>query len=130
MALTKQDLKSIGGVVDKKLDTRFKEFGKRIDLILDDKLDEKFVDHLSFLEKRLDKRMDKRFDEVNEKFKKIDERFDRIDERLEKVEEFTEFAKPALEALLEESQQSFEQKIPQRVSTLENLHLGTHTHVN
>lgn len=120
MALTKQDLKSIGSVIDKKQNTKFKDFEKRLDRILDQKLDEKFVDHLNLLEKRLDKKMDKRFDEVNEKIDGVDK----------KLNDFVDFAKPAIESLLEESQQNFEQKIPQRVSTLENLHLGTHTHVN
>ena len=103
--LTKQDLKAIDGLLDRKLD-------------------EKFVDHLTLLEKRLDKKMDKRFDEVNQKL-------DKLDDRLEKVEEFVEFAKPAIVSLLEESQQNFEQKIPQRVTKLEDLHpIGVHAHVN
>ena len=112
MSLTKQDLKAI-------------------DTLLDNKLDEKFVDHLSLLEKRLDKKMDKRFEEVNERLDGVDEKLESIDKRLGKVEEFAEFAKPAIESLLEESQQTFELKIPKRVLALEDLHsVGVHTHAN
>lgn len=94
---------------------------KAIDELLDNKLDEKFVGHLTLLEKRLDKKMDKRFDEADEK----------LDEKLVPINDFVEFAEPAIKALLEESQQNFELKIPQRVAKLEELHpIGVHTHVN
>ncbi len=112
MAITKGDLKLIGN-------------------LLDEKLDEKFVDHLALLEKRIDERMGRRFDGIDERLDGIDERLDGIDERLDgiderfgSVQEFIDFAKPAIEVILDESQTNFEKRKPQRVLRLdEALHL-------
>lgn len=108
MALTKSDLKAIEN-------------------ILDDKLNEKFVDNLVLLEKRLDEKLEQKFDGINERMDGIDERLDGLDTKLD---DFIEFAKPAITSLLDESQDIFEQKLPNRVSQLEKLHSGgMHTHM-
>lgn len=46
--------------------------------------------------------------------------------KLQSIYEFIDFAKTALLSLLDESQERFEQKIPQRVKKLEDIHPGGH----
>lgn len=54
---------------------------------------------------------------------KLEEKFT---QKLKPIYEFIEFAQPILEALLEESQDRFEEKLPQRVQKLEAIHPGGH----
>lgn len=84
MALTKEDLRLIGSLMDEK----FKQ--------ADEKTDEKFDDLKTLTQKefmaqneRIDKRfneVDKKFDEVDKRFNEVDKRFDDVDKRFNVVE--------------------------------------------
>lgn len=52
-----------------------------------------------------------------------------LDKKMESLNEFAEFAKPALEALLDESQKNFLHNLPERVKKLESIH-PSNTHAN
>jgi len=51
-----------------------------------------------------------------------------IDQKLKPINEFIKFAKPALIALLDESQDNFKQHIPERIKHLEEIHPQLHIH--
>jgi hypothetical protein len=51
---------------------------------------------------------------------------DSANKKINDLVEFADFAKTALTSLLDESQEHFEQKLPQRVKKLEDIHLGGH----
>jgi len=47
---------------------------------------------------------------------------DLMDKKLSAVNEFVKFAEPAIQALLDESQSNFENRLPKRVENLEKIH--------
>ena len=71
MALTKQDLRSIGNLMDDK----FGLFEKKINKNTDEKIDS------------MARITAKGFDEVNQKFEQVDKKFDLIDKRFAKIDE-------------------------------------------
>jgi len=85
MALTKEDLKSIGSLMDDK----FVLFEEKINKNTDEKIDSLArITADGFIE--VDgkfKKIDERFEKVDDKFKKIDERFEVIDKQLERNEQ-------------------------------------------
>ncbi len=49
---------------------------------------------------------------------------EKLDEKLKPINEFVDYAKPILDALLEESQNTFSLHLPERVKRLETIHPG------
>lgn len=47
-----------------------------------------------------------------------------MDEKLQPVNDFIDFAKTAILELLDESEEKFKQKIPERLKKLEDIHPG------
>ncbi len=94
MALTKKDLSAIGELLDKKLE-------EKLEAKLEEKLESKFASFGQKLEEKLE---------------------NKLNDKLQPVYEFIEWAKPILVALLDESQDHFEEKLPQRVKKLEDIH--------
>ena len=54
----------------------------------------------------------------------------KLDGKLKSINEFIKFAKPALIALLDESQDNFKQHLPERVKHLEDIHPHLHRHTS
>ena len=75
------------------------------------------VDDLKAIGEMFDQKLEQKLEQ------KLDEK---LDEKLKPVYDFIAFAKPALLSLLDESQEQFENKIPERVKNLENIHPGGH----
>lgn len=85
------------------------------------------------IDQRLDKKLDEKFDSINEfiayakpTLTSLVEFAKSAKEKLIKLEEFAEFGEKALTSLLDESQEHFEQKLPERVKKLEAIHPGGH----
>lgn len=104
MALTKSDIKEIKNVIQDVVKT---ELDDKIGLLSD------------------------KVELLSEKVESLDEKVESLSEKVETLVDFADFAKPALEALLEESQANFVNKLPERVKRLEVLHQnGTHIVAN
>lgn len=63
---------------------------------------------------------------LDQKLKPINEFVIETKIKLTKLLEFADFGERALTSLLDESQENFEQKLPQRVKKLEDIHPGGH----
>ncbi len=83
---------------------------------------------LAAIGKVFDQKLDQKFDDKLGKFgSKLEKKFD---QKLKPIYEFIEFAKPALIALLDESQATFKQHLPERVKHLEDIHPQLHHHAS
>lgn len=68
-------------------------------------------DDIAAIGKLIDQKLDQKLEE-------------KLDIKLRPIYEFIDFAKPALLALLDESQTQFDLKLPERLKKLENIHPG------
>jgi len=88
MPLDKTDLKAIGRLIDKKLESQTTAFDKKLDdqtLLFDKKLE-----GLAIMTAKGFEDMGKRFKRVDKRFEQVDKRFDTLEDRLDTFEYKTE----------------------------------------
>ena len=66
--------------------------------------------------------LDAKVESLNIQVQSLDSKVESLDSKVESLVEFADFAKPALESLLIESQANFLHNLPERVKKLESIH--------